>query len=84
MRVIKFSLDIGWNMIETEYLIEPLWMEYQNKQFVVWCKEYQTIKQDRPLELYLATTGEVVQDGLHYVGTATTPDRQFVVHLFRE
>lgn len=84
MRVIKFKLELGWNLIETEMVCEPLWTEYQGGDFVVWCKEYTVLKADRPLELYLATTGEPVPDNLSYIGTATTPDRQFVVHLFQQ
>ena len=84
MRVIKFSLDLGWNSLNSETHIEPLWTEFQQDIPVVWCKEYNTLKQDKPLELYLATTGEQVPDALTYIGTATTQDRQFVTHLFQK
>lgn len=83
MRVIKFKLNTGWNLIETETYCEPLWIEYQGDGFVVWCKEYTVLPAEGPLELLLAMTGEAVADNLSYIGTATTPDRTFVVHLFK-
>jgi len=61
MRVIKFNLDFGDNMINSDYLLEPVHFELQNERWIVWCKEYQTIPADRPLELYVALTGEHIQ-----------------------
>jgi len=75
---------MGWNAIETDTHCEPLWTEWQDNCFVVWCKEYTVLKPTKPLKLFLATTGERVADGLSYVGTATTPDRTFVAHLFQQ
>lgn len=85
MRVIKFKLLLGHNFIETDNTyLEPTWIEWQGDGFVVWCKEFTSMGNwQKPLELYLATTGELVPDSYAYVGTATDPDRTFVVHLFQ-
>lgn len=83
MRVIKFKLNSGWNMIETENHCQPLWIEFQDTGFVVWCKEYTGMPTQKPLELLLAVTGEEIPDYAVYVGTATTPEKLFVVHLFQ-
>lgn len=37
----------------------------------------------KPLELYLAVTGEQVPDSYIYVGTGTNEDRTYVTHLFQ-
>ena len=84
MRVIKFKLTPGWNTIPVEMHCEPLWIEYQHGDFVVWCKEYTVLPAEGPLQLFLAMTGEPLEDNMTYVGTATTPDRTFVVHLFNK
>lgn len=84
MRVIKFKLSAGHNTIDTEAYLEPAWIEWQGDGFVVWCKEFTSMGSwGKPLEVYLAVTGEQVPDGYAYIGTATTPERTFVVHLFQ-
>lgn len=83
MRVIKFPLQPGWNEFTPQMYCEPLWIEYQHGDFVVWCKEYTVLPAEGPLKMYLAMTGEQLEDNLCYIGTATNPDRTFVVHLFK-
>jgi hypothetical protein len=83
MRVIKFDLVKDWNTIVNDTFIEPLWIEWQYEGFVLWCKEYSVLKQDAPLQVFLAFTGEQVQDSWHYIGTATNPERTLVVHAFK-
>lgn len=83
MRVIKFHLNFGDNLIHSDWLLEPLHFELQDNEWTVWCKEYSTIPADRPLELYVATTGEYIpHEQTKFVGTATNRDKSFVVHLF--
>ena len=84
MRVIKFKLESGHNLIDAGAYLEPTWIEWQGDGFVVWCKEFTSMGNwQKPLELYLAVTGEQVPDSYAYIGTATTPERTFVVHLFQ-
>ena len=84
MRVIKFKLNEGINTIPSNHVLEPKWIEWQGDSFQVWCQEFTQLPTKHPLEVYLAVTGETVPpDYPNYIGTATTPERTFVVHLFK-
>ena len=84
MRVIKFKINDGHNLIDTGTYLEPTWIEWQGDGFVVWCKEFTSMGNwNKPLELFLAMTGEQIPDSYVYIGTATDPERTFVVHLFQ-
>lgn len=82
MRVIKFPLSLGLNTIAADHCVQPRWIEWQDTSFVVWMQEFTQLPPET-VDLYLATTGEQVPEHYEYVATATTPDKQFVAHLFK-
>lgn len=83
MRILKHPMHPGLNTIQHFGTLQLKYLDYQDKKLMGWFLAHEGTEPDS-YQVYVALTGETVNDEYHYVtSTQTQPaGGYYVVHAF--